>query len=126
MIDPDTLARARGGDPGAVERVLASIHDGARRQRKRPARWLWWLAALVGVACATALAFGVLTAPERAATPPPGARLSATPGSDGFGTGLVIGIGCGIACGVAVGVALGRQRGGSAAAGPVHSSRSTP
>lgn len=94
----------------------SEIAEQARRARPRTPRWLWMVAGAVGIGCAIAFAFALVTGgdpPARAVQPAevrgPGDR------GLGFGVGLVLGL----ATGVAIGLAIARQLG-------VHSSRSRP
>lgn len=90
---------------------LAAIVEVGRQTRSVLPRWLWIVAAVVGVICATGFAVVMLSdaAPGR-----PAAEHRDAP-TAGLGTGLVFGAGLG----VVIGFALGRQR-------RAHSSRSSP
>jgi hypothetical protein len=92
------------------DRIEAIVQIG-RRTRTAPPRWLWMLAAIVGVICATGFAVVILTDVEPAGHP---VERRAAPAS-GLGTGLLIGAGGG----VVIGFALGRHR-------RDHSSRKSP
>ncbi len=95
---------------GIADRIDA-IAEVGRRTRTAWPRWLWILAAIVGVICATGFAVVMLSD----AAPPDHPVERRPVAAAGLGTGVLIGA----AVGVVIGFALGRQR-------RDHSSRSRP
>jgi hypothetical protein len=90
---------------------IEAIVEHGRRTRKRTPRWLWLIAAVVGVGCALGFAIALLGAGEPAH--PAVERRPASGG--GLGIGLLIG-----ACvGIVIGFSIARQRAD-------HSSRNNP
>ena len=85
---------------------IEAILEAGRRTRRAVPRWLWLMAAVVGVICATG--FGVAMLGDAEPSVHPVARRSGSGGGLGtdFSTGLVIGA----VGGVAIGFALARQR----------------
>ena len=90
---------ARDDEVEAIARI-------GRRTRKAAPRWLWFMAAAIGVICATG--FGVTMLGDAKPSPRPVALRSESGAGQGtgFATGLVIGAGGGLA----IGFALARQR----------------
>lgn len=93
-----------------AERQAEALVASARQARPSTPRWLWVLAAIVGVGCTIAFVLAMLAAGGEAPMGPP---QVAVPPTSGFMAGLAIGIGIGIA----VGLVIARQ---------VHSSRNRP
>jgi len=99
---------------GRDEDIQAIVEVGRRTRQPTP-RWLWIVAAVVGVICVVGFAAMMLgdRAPRRQ---PPGYPADRrTEAGAGLGVGLMIGAGGGIV----IGFAIGRQR-------RSHSSRSSP
>ena len=90
---------------------IQAIAELGRRTRRPTPRWLWIVAAVVGVICVAGFAAMMLAEPAPSSHPverPPAA-------SSGLGIGLAIGAGVGIV----IGFSIGRQR-------RSHSSRNSP
>ena len=88
-------------DDGHEAQIDAIVEVGRRTRQGWP-RWLWILAAIVGVICATGFAV-VMLADARPADHPVARRSES---GAGLGTGLVLGA----VVGVVIGFAIARQR----------------
>lgn len=96
------------------EDAVAEIADAAKRTRTRAPRWLWILAAVVGVGFTTLFAIAMVSSGDATSTTPPPPPLRET-GGHGFGAGVVVGL----VAGIAIGFAIARQV-------AAHSSRKRP
>ena len=96
------------------EHAIEEIVESARQVRPRTPRWLWVVAAILGIGCAIAFVIVLLSDGD------PTASTTASPdparSGSGFGAGLALGVGIGIAVGYAIARQLVRD----------HSSRSKP
>jgi drug/metabolite transporter (DMT)-like permease len=111
---------------GRDEELLKIVELG-RQTRKPTPRWLWIVAGIVGVVCATGFAIAMLgdrlssrpASPTSRSTTPgaPAGRgeIERRPAGSGLGAGLAIGA----AAGIVIGFSIARQR-------RSHSSRNTP
>lgn len=115
MRDPDSLGAAcylrsvvRDRD---IEAAISAIAERGRRTRKRPPRWQWVAAGVVGLICMIGFAAAMLGEPV-----PGHRRVEPVPvAGAGLGVGLAIGAGAGLV----IGFAIGRHR-------RDHSSRNSP
>lgn len=103
-------AHAIGGTVGRDEDIEAIVELGRRTRTPSP-RWLWIVAAVVGVICLTCFTAMMLGDRE-----PPSQPVERRPTSD---SGLAFGLAIGAAMGIAIGFSIGRQR-------RSHSSRRSP
>jgi hypothetical protein len=94
------------------EQAIEAIIEAARRTRTPTPRWLWILAAVIGIGCAAAFVIALVSGGDGTSHPPPAARGNT-------GVGFASGIAIGLAAGIAIGYAIARQV-------RDHSSRSKP
>lgn len=124
MRDPDSACYLRSVVRDRdIEAAIAEIADRGRRTRRRPPRWQWFAAGIMGTVCLIGFAMAMLgepapVEPRLEQVPVTGSTAGALTGAM-TGSGLGVGLAIGAGVGLVIGFAIGRHR-------RDHSSRSNP